>query len=87
VSTTTTFVAVDGPPFVTVIVFVYVIPATTLPGPAVTTATSATGVTLVTTGGLTLFVKFGSRFVEPTLATFVIPPPAGAVTINVRFVT
>ena len=47
---------------------------------------SNTGVTLVVTGGVTLFVGFGSFGNGPTLATFVSEPLVGAVTIKVRFV-
>jgi hypothetical protein len=47
---------------------------------------SVTGVTPVTTGGVTLFVGTGSPVGPPTLATFVRLPLTGAVTINVRFV-
>ena len=47
---------------------------------------SNTGVTLVITGGVTLFVGVGSLVGVLTLATFVSEPLAGAVTINVRFV-
>jgi hypothetical protein len=50
-------------------------------------ATSATGVTLVVTGGVTLFVPFGSPVGEPTLAVLVSVPLAGVVTVNVRLVT
>src|SRR5476649_23677 len=71
VSTTTTFVATDGPAFVTEITFVYTLPASTLAGPTFVTTTSATGVTAVTTGGLVLFVGLGSSTGPPTLATFV----------------
>ena len=50
-------------------------------------AKSATGVIVVITGGVTLFVGFGSLVGPPTLATFVNPPPAGALTVKVKFVT
>ena len=49
------------------------------------TAKSTTGVTPVTTGGVTLFVRIGSPGVL-TFATFVSEPLVGAVTIKVRFV-
>ena len=49
-------------------------------------ATSATVVTEVTTGGVTLFVGCGSFGKGPTLATFVRLPLAGAFTTNVKFV-
>jgi hypothetical protein len=45
---------------------------------------SATGDTVVVTGGLVLFVGFGSPVGEPTVAVFVIVPLTGAVTVNVR---
>ena len=86
-STTTTFVAVLGPAFVTLMVLVYVVPATTLPGPTFNTIMSVTGVTPVTTGGVTLFVGTGSPVGPPTFATFVKLPLTGTVTINVRLVT
>jgi len=50
------------------------------------TARSATGVTVVTTGGVTLLVKFGSGVGDVTLAVLVKVPEAGAVTISVKFV-
>jgi hypothetical protein len=46
----------------------------------------ATGVTVVVTGGLVLFVGFGSPVGELTVAMFVIAPLAGAVTFKVKFV-
>ena len=49
--------------------------------------TSATGVTLVTTGGVTLFVEFGSPVGELTLAVLVSEPLAGAVTVTVTLLT
>ena len=49
--------------------------------------TSVTGVTPVTTGGVTLFVGTGSPVGPPTFATFVKLPLTGTVTINVRLVT
>src|SRR5271165_4704168 len=48
--------------------------------------TSATGVTVVMTGGVTLLVRFGSPVGVLTLATFVRLPEAGAVTVKVTFV-
>lgn len=51
------------------------------------TAKSTTGVTPVTTGGVTLFVGTGSPVGVFTLATFVKLPLTGAVTIRVRLVT
>lgn len=50
------------------------------------TPTSATGVTVVVTGGLMLFVGFGSLVGELTVAVFVIVPLAGAVTVKVKLV-
>ena len=86
-STTTTFVAVLGPAFVTLITFVYVVPATTLPGPTFNTIMSVTGVTPVTTGGmLMLLVRFGSALVEVTDAEFVILPPTDVITVKVTLV-
>src|SRR5437773_833667 len=49
--------------------------------------TSATGVTLVTTGGVTLLVEFKSLVVELMLAMLVSEPLAGAVTRMVRLLT
>jgi hypothetical protein len=48
---------------------------------------SATGVTTVITGGVTLFVGFGSGTGDPTLAVFVSMPFAGALTVNVTLLT
>src|SRR6185312_2649336 len=49
--------------------------------------TSAVGVTPVVTGGVTLFVGFGSPVGDTTPATFVsVVPATGAVTVKVRFV-
>ena len=60
--------------------------AFTLAGPDLKIARSATGVTVVVTGGVTLFVGTGSPVGEPTLAKFVSVPLDGAVTDTVRFV-
>src|SRR5437588_451572 len=49
--------------------------------------TSATGVTLVITGGVTLLVEFESLVGELTLAVLVSEPLAGAVTTMVRVLT
>ena len=49
--------------------------------------TSATGVTLVTTGEVTLFVLFGSPVGELTPAVFVSEPLAGAATVTVTLLT
>ena len=51
------------------------------------TARSATGVTVVVTGGVTLFVGVGSGVGEPTLAKFVSEPLAGGVTVTVTLLT
>ena len=59
--------------------------ARTEAGPLLPIAKSATGVTVVVTGGLVLFVGFGSPG-EFTLAVLVNMPPAGAVTVKVKFV-
>ena len=51
------------------------------------TAKSATGVTVVNTGGVRLFAGFGSAVGLPTLAVLVrVAPLAGAVTVRVRLV-
>ena len=63
------------------------VPGSTDAGAVFTRLTSATGVTVVVTGGVTLFVGTGSPVGEPTLAKFVIEPLAGEVTVTVRFVT
>ena len=60
--------------------------ANTVAGPTFAIAKSATGVTVVVTGGVTLFVGVGSGVGEPTLAKFVSVPLAGAVTVTVRLV-
>ena len=60
--------------------------ANTLAAAVLPMATSATGVTVVMTGGVTLFVKLGSAVGVLTLATFVRLPEAGAVTVKVTFV-
>jgi hypothetical protein len=49
--------------------------------------TSATGVTVVTTGGVMLFVELGSPVGELALAVFVSVPEAGAVTVTVTLLT
>lgn len=49
-------------------------------------ATSANGVTVVTTDGVVLLTKFVSKVEEFTLAEFEMVPLAGAVTIIVTFV-
>ena len=82
-STTTTFVATDGPAFVTLMRFVYVAPATTVGGAMFVTWRSADAVTVVITGGVTLFVSTGSGVLLVTLAKFVSMPDTGGVTIRV----
>ncbi len=54
--------------------------------PVLPMATSATGVTVVMTGGVMLLVRLGSPVGVLTLATFVRLPEAGAVTVRVTFV-
>ena len=49
--------------------------------------TSATGVTVVMTGGVTLLVLFGSPVGELMLAVLVSEPLAGAVTVTVTLLT
>ena len=61
--------------------------ANTVAGPTFVIAKSATGVTVVVTGGVTLFVGVGSGVGEPPLAKFVSEPDVGAVTVNVTLVT
>jgi hypothetical protein len=61
--------------------------ANTVAGPTFPICKSASGVTLVVTGGVTLFVGFGSPVGVLTLAVFVNVPLAGAVTVTVTFVT
>jgi hypothetical protein len=56
-------------------------------GPVLPRPTSATGVTVVMTGTVTLFVEFGSPVGELTLAVFVSVPEAGAVTVTVTLLT
>jgi len=48
---------------------------------------SATDVTVVLTGGVTLFVVFGSLVGEDTLAELFSVPLVGAVTVTVRLLT
>jgi len=83
-SVTTTLLAADGPKFVTEIVYVMLLAARTVDGPDLPTAKSDCRVTAVTTGGVVLFSMFVSNVGEPTLATFVKVPLAGAVTVTVR---
>ena len=60
--------------------------AFTFAGPDFEIAKSNCGVTVVMTGGVVLFVGFGSFGGGPTLAMFVSEPLVGAVTVTVRFV-
>src|SRR5579859_6605772 len=86
-SVTVTLLAVEGPKLVTLIVYTKLPAARTDEAAALPTATSATGVTVVTTGGVTLFVKFGSLVGLPTNAMLVSVPLAGAMTVSVTLVT
>jgi hypothetical protein len=61
--------------------------AKTLAGPVLPIATSATGVTVVMTGAVTLLVLLGSPVGELTLAVFVNEPLAGTVTVTVTLLT
>jgi hypothetical protein len=61
--------------------------AGTLTAPVLPIPTSATGVTVVMTGAVTLFVELGSPIGELTLAVLVNEPLAGAVTVTVRLLT
>jgi hypothetical protein len=83
VSVTTTLLALDGPKFVTDIVYTRLLDAGTLAAPVLPRPTSATGVTVVMTGAVTLFVLLGSTVGELALAVFVSVPLAGAVTVTV----
>jgi hypothetical protein len=55
--------------------------------PVLPIVTSATGVTVVITGAVTLFVLLGSPVGELTAATLVSEPLAGAVTVTVTLLT
>src|SRR5262245_12453539 len=85
VSFTTTFAAADGPLFVTLTMYVTLVPViTTLSGPSLAMATSATGSTVVV-NVLRLFVRSGSMVVVVTAAISVTAPPAaGGVTTSVK---
>ena len=61
--------------------------ASTVAGPIFPTAKFATGVTVVVTGGVTLFVGVGSGVGEPVVAKFVNVPLAGGVTVTVTLLT
>ena len=56
-------------------------------GPVLPIPTSATGVTVVMTGTVTLFVEFGSPVGERAVAVLVSEPEAGTVTVTVRLLT
>jgi len=57
--------------------------ARTLAGADLPRPTSATGITVVLTGGVTLFVRFGSLVGEDTPAVLFSVPLVGAVTVTV----
>ena len=59
----------------------------TLDGPVLLKPTSATDVTVVVTGGVVLFVVFGSLVGEDTLAVLFNVPLVGAVTVTVTLLT
>ena len=61
--------------------------ANTFAGAVFAIIKSASGVTVVNTGGVMLFVGFGSPVGEPTVAMFVNVPLAGAVTVNDTLLT
>ena len=61
--------------------------AKTLAGPIFPICKSATGVTVVRTGGVALFVGVGSPVGEFTFAVFVSEPLAGAITVTVKLLT
>ncbi len=61
--------------------------ARTLDGPVLPKPISATGVTAVVTGGVVLFVVFGSLVGEDTLAVLFNMPLVGAVTVTVTLLT
>jgi hypothetical protein len=87
VSVTTTLLALDGPKFVTDIVYTRLLVAGTLAAPVLPRPTSAAGVTVVMTGTVTLFVLLGSTVGELAPATLVSEPLAGAVTVTVTLLT
>src|SRR5208282_5015472 len=82
-SVTTTPLALEGPKFVTLIVYVRLLVALTNAGPLLPIPTSATAVTVVMTGTLVLFVRLGSPVGELAVAMLVSDPLAGAVTVTV----
>jgi hypothetical protein len=87
VSVTVTLPALDGPKFVTEIVYTKLLVAGTVAEPVLPRPTSAAGVTVVMTGAVTLFVLLGSTVGELALAVFVSVPLAGAVTVTVTLLT
>jgi hypothetical protein len=87
VSVTTTLLALEGPKFVTDIVYTKLLAARTDAEPVLPIATSAIGVTVVMTSRVTLLVLFGSPVGELTLAVLVSEPLVGAVTVTVRLLT
>jgi hypothetical protein len=87
VSVTTTLLALDGPKFVTEIVYTRLLVAGTVAEPVLPKPTSAAGVTVVMTGTVTLFVLLGSPVGELALAVLVSVPLAGALTVTVRLLT
>jgi hypothetical protein len=83
VSATDRFAASDGPLFTTTREYETLLPATTVAGPVLVIARSATAVTPVVTDEV-LFAGTGSAVVEDTEAVFVKDPAcAGAVTTTV----
>jgi hypothetical protein len=87
VSVTVTLLALEGPKFVTDIVYTKLLVAGTVAAAVLPKPTSATGATVVMTGTVTLFVEFGSTVGELTLAVLVNEPLAGAVTVTVILLT
>src|SRR5258705_470767 len=83
-SVTTPLRVTDGPKFVPEIFLVMWRPPGSTVAPSSPISRSATGVTPVITGGVTLLVEFGSLVGELTLAVLVSEPLAGAVTTTVR---
>src|SRR5262245_7677048 len=83
VSFTTTFAAADGPLFVTLTVYVTLVPViTTLSGPSLAMATSATGSTVVV-NVVRLFPGIVSGVAALTAETLITAPPAaGGVTTS-----
>src|SRR5208282_930136 len=86
-SVTTTPLALEGPKFVTLIVYVRLLVALINAGPLLPMPTSAKGVTVVITGKVTLLVRLGSAVDALTLATLVRLPEVEAVTVTVTLLT